>query len=102
METTPRHYGVVVHRPYPPGVGILAKDSFLKLFTTILPLEVIWPGRAIKLKLRGPHGALDVIATYFHTGSQVTEHDISGVAPMMRDTLTTLPAPRAHLRSPLG
>ncbi|CAK0847085.1 unnamed protein product, partial [Prorocentrum cordatum] len=84
------------------GVGITAKNSFLQLFSHAALLEVIWPGRAAKLKLRGPHGALDIIVSYFPAGADGTEQDLFCVAPSMHAALRTFPALRAHLRNRLA
>lgn len=80
------------------GVGVIARDTFLDLSNEVT-LEVIWPGRVMKLKLRGPNGSLDSIVSYFHTGARVTEHDLHGVDPSLRDHINSFPALRAHLRN---
>eukprot|EP00959_Pyramimonas_sp_CCMP1952_P325753 6818315-Pyramimonas_sp.AAC.1 len=73
-----------------------------QFFSFIAPLEVIWPGRSIKLKLRGPHGALDILVNYFPTGATVTELDLFGVDGAARDALTTFPTLRARMRNRLA
>ena len=57
------------------GVGIIVKNVFLQRFAEI-QWETIWPGRALRLRLRGKEGALDVIVSYFHTGAMVQELDM--------------------------
>ena len=53
------------------GIGLLVSDNFLKNFDTPVKedWEVIVKGRAAKLKLRGPNGALDIISVYGTAGS---------------------------------
>ncbi len=53
------------------GVGIFLKDAFLKQFGCGQPAwEEVTPGRLARLRLRGPHGNLDVIVGYFATGAR--------------------------------
>ena len=60
------------------GVGILIKKSLLK-HSSRVTRYVIWRGRALKLRLQGPHGTLDLIVVYFPTGAAVFEPDLFGV-----------------------
>ncbi|CAK0839971.1 unnamed protein product [Prorocentrum cordatum] len=51
------------------GVGVIIRDSFLQQFTERPRWVHIWKGRAAKLCLRGPLGALDIVVVYGHAGS---------------------------------
>eukprot|EP00959_Pyramimonas_sp_CCMP1952_P318499 6664418-Pyramimonas_sp.AAC.1 len=51
------------------------------------------------LRLRGPLGSLDIVVSYFHTGSDLTEHDLHGLEPHLRSSATSFPALQALLRS---
>ena len=84
------------------GVGVVAKDVFLQKFDRTPTWSVIWPGRAARLSLSGPEGSVDILAVYSHTGSQVTEHDLFGVADTVRPSCVSFPALRAHLRCRLA
>ena len=50
------------------GVGILISDSFRALFDEDPELLQVEPGRLALLRLRGPHGALDLGVWYAQTG----------------------------------
>ena len=54
------------------GVGLAVKHSFLHKFNPIddRSWQEITPGRAAKLALRGPNGALDLYVCYLPTGTQ--------------------------------
>lgn len=52
------------------GVGLIVRNSFLDKFGAARPRwEVLVPGRAAVLRLRGPQGGLDLYTLYFATGS---------------------------------
>ena len=80
------------------GVGIVVKQSVLPLFDAEPVWDVIWPGRAARLMLRGKLGALDLWTVYFPTGVEVTEADFYGVHPAARQQCTSFTALRDHLR----
>ena len=61
--------------------------------------QVIWPGRAAILSLRGISGSLDIVVSYFHTWGQVQELDKFGVHPSMIQYCNTFPKLREHLRN---
>jgi hypothetical protein len=84
------------------GVGIIIKNSFLGLFSAAPQWTIIWPGRAAMLSLRGSQGSMDIIVTYFHTGSEVTAMDKFGVLPDAYDTCNSFPRLRDHLRMRIG
>ena len=76
----------------------MIKNSFLEKFDADPVWSVIWPGRAGKLSLQGPEGAIDLIVSYFHTGKEITEHDLFGLTPAARASCTSFAALRARLR----
>ena len=53
------------------GVGLLIKDAFARRFNPIAPTDwvEVEPGRAAKLSMRGPAGALDIFIVYMASGS---------------------------------
>ncbi|CAK0886943.1 unnamed protein product [Prorocentrum cordatum] len=53
------------------GVGFLMEDAFLRRFNPVAPTDWVEvdPGRAAKLSLRGPSGALDIFIVYMASGS---------------------------------
>ena len=56
------------------GVGMLISHEFLEHFNPVAPqdwVEIV-PGRVAMLRLRGPEGALDLVAVYLLTGPQTT------------------------------
>ena len=79
------------------GVGIVLRDSFAKQFSSVA-WRVLWPGRAARLALRGPDGALDLIVSYFHTGAEIQEADLYGVPDDLRANCHTFSDLRALLR----
>ena len=81
------------------GVGIIVKDSLLKKFDANPVWSTIWLGRAAKLSLQGPEGALDLVVTDFQTGSEVMEHDLYGVALAAREWCDSFGALWTHLRN---
>ena len=52
------------------GVGIVIGSALADQFALH---EAVWeesePGRAAALRLKGPHGSLELLVTYFPTGS---------------------------------
>ncbi|CAK0903838.1 unnamed protein product, partial [Prorocentrum cordatum] len=50
----------------------------------------------------GTDGALDIVVTYFHTGSTVTELDKVGVHPNFMEYCSTFPRLREHMRTRLA
>ncbi len=84
------------------GVGIILRLDFLADFSEEPKWSVIWPGRVAMLSLQGPNGALDIIVSYFHTGGEVTEHDLFGVHPHFRGQCTSFPRIREHMRQRIG
>ena len=64
------------------------KNTFLQQFNPIddSALEDIIPGRAAKLPLRGPNGALDLYACYMPTGTQ-NEDDKYQLINKLRESL---------------
>lgn len=58
------------------GVGVIARMDFLAKFSQEPEWKVLWLGRAAILSLRSPEGSLDVVVSYFHTGKDVSEHDM--------------------------
>ncbi len=81
------------------GIGIIVNESFLKQFSEPPSWNIIWPGRAAILSLRGNAGSLDVVVSYFHSGAMVQDADKFGVLPEFRDYCNTFPRLREHLRS---
>ncbi len=81
------------------GIGIIVKDSFLRQFSGPHRWHIIWPGRAAILSFRGPHGSLDVVVAYFHTGWEVREMDKFGVHPQWMEYCNSFPRLREHLRN---
>jgi len=57
------------------GVGITIRSEFLRRFDECRP-EVLFPGRALRLRLSGAQGSLDIISVYFPTGDSTHEDDI--------------------------
>ena len=86
------------------GVGIVIRNSFLELFDPDPKFVHIWRGRAAKLCLRGPRGALDILVVYFHTGAndKLTEHDLQGVPSRSKDSIKAFPHLRSLLRERLA
>ena len=83
------------------GIGIVVKNSFLEHFEEI-SWQVLWPGRAGRLRLRGREGALDLIACYFHSGATVMEADLYGDPDAQRTSCSSFPVLRALLRDRLA
>ena len=52
--------------------------------------------------MRGSQGALDICATYFHTGAEITQNDLHGVLPGYVQRCTSFPALRERMRYRLG
>ena len=67
------------------GVGITVQEAFLKRFSQVRP-EVIFPGRAIVLRLNGDQGAVDIFSVYFPTGDSAHTDDMkeAGYDPAIR------------------
>ena len=64
------------------GVGITVKESFLaNLDATLTVWDIIIPGRAAVLKLRGARGLLHIWAVYFPTGAEVHDADWNLLLP---------------------
>lgn len=80
------------------GVGLLINNGFLANFEANPRWEVIWPGRAAKLCLKGNQGSLELLVAYFHTGNEVKEADKHGVLPSWWDRCNSFPQLRRHLR----
>ncbi|CAK0871611.1 unnamed protein product [Prorocentrum cordatum] len=61
------------------GVGIIVKHAFLAHFNPVVPqdwVEVV-PGRVALLHLRGPAGALDLVAVHLPTGPHASSERIA-------------------------
>ena len=64
-------------------MGITVQNEFLKnLDASRARWQVVAPGRAAILRLRGPPGSLDVIAVYFPAGAEVLEGDAWLLGPL--------------------
>ncbi|CAK0832879.1 unnamed protein product, partial [Prorocentrum cordatum] len=63
------------------GVGVIVRDTFLRLFSEPPRWVHIWRGRAAKLCLRGTRGALDPAVVYAHAGNHSAPEgaDLDGV-----------------------
>eukprot|EP00974_Lingulodinium_polyedra_P022707 2194378-Lingulodinium_polyedra.AAC.1 len=59
------------------------------------------PGRAAVLRLRGRHGALDLVVAYFPTGPRAFEQDLDG-GEFAQDRQPSMPELRADLRRRLA
>ena len=57
------------------GIGILVSMRFLELFDPDPPFEVVVPGHLSILRLRSPHGALDIGVWYAQTGHARRDRD---------------------------
>ena len=70
------------------GVGLAVKHSFLQNFNAIndSSWQEIAPGRAAKLSLRGPSGALDLYICYLMTGTQ-TEGEKLRIINKLRESM---------------
>ena len=70
------------------GVGLAIKNSFLQKFNTVddSAWQEIAPGRAAKLLLRGPAGALDLYVCYLPTGTQ-SDSEKQLILNKLRETL---------------
>ena len=84
------------------GVGIVVQEAFLRRFDPDPQWEVLWPGRAARLALRGSDGDLDLIVTYFPTGNVITPTDLYGATPADLPHCTSFWALRARLRQRLA
>ena len=75
------------------GVGLMIKDAFLRRFNPIGPTDwvEIEQGRAAKLSMRGPSGALDIFIVYMASGSD------TAVRASRRATTTMI---SRHMASP--
>ena len=71
------------------GVGLAVKHTFLQNFnkTDDSSWQEIVPGRAAKLSLRGPSGALDLYVCYLPTGSQADNEKLH-IINTLRDSLS--------------
>ena len=77
------------------GVGLGIKHTFLQHFnpTTNASWQEIVPGRAAKLSLRGPSGAVDMYVCYLPTGSQNEDqklHTINSIRESLAPNNTVL------------
>ena len=82
------------------GVGISVRNSLLAKFTRKPKFDIIAPGRAAVLRLRGDHGGLDLLVAYFHTGTQVAEWEAATYkAKYQTQNDPSFPMLRADLRS---
>ena len=102
MATTYRLFGFLVCWAYDGNCWGWKCDPQYMEFSEPPHWNVIWPGRAAKLELRGIHGALDLWALYFHTGATVSEQDLHGVFPAAIPRCTSFAAIREHMRSRVG
>ena len=84
------------------GVGIIIKESLLSKFDPNPPWKVIVPGRAAKLELRGPEGALDLVVAYFPTGDRPDDNDYYGFSAAEAERASSFHSLRGCLRSRLS
>ena len=83
-----RDFGLLTTR-WEAGVGLAVKHTFLQNFnkTDDSSWQEIVPGRAAKLSLRGPSGALDLYVCYLPTGSQADNEKLH-IINILRDSLS--------------
>ena len=80
--------------PAAAGVGITVQNKFLEQFDAARTRwDIIIPGRAAVLRLRGTSGHLDIFAVYFPTGPIVLDEDIA-----LQNLDGTLPSSNFGLR----
>ena len=80
------------------GVGVVVSKRFLSRFQAAEPAwEVIVPGRAAVLRLRGAEGRLDLFVLYFPTG-KVGEVEVQDAA-VQADLQATIRQQRLEMRS---
>ena len=84
------------------GVGLIVKESLLQKFDPNPAWKIILPGRAAKLELRGPEGALDLVVAYFPTGNRPEGHDFYGFSAAEIERASSFHSLRGCLRSRLS
>jgi len=83
------------------GVGLIVRQTFLDLFAAVA-WDMVWPGRAARLRLQGNAGNIDLWVLYFHTGSQVSDADRMHVLPYASEQCHTFEGLREHMRNRIG
>ncbi|CAK0805666.1 unnamed protein product, partial [Prorocentrum cordatum] len=81
------------------GISLIVKETLLKCFDPDPMWNSYKPGRAAKLELRGPEGALDLVVAYFPTGAGIGEQDMFGFSRAERGRASSFHELRGCLRA---
>ena len=77
----------------------MISEEFLKSFIGEPVAEHVWQGRALKISLNGPCGALDIWSVYFPTGDWSVEADFHGLTAGGREDCRTFVDLRNRMRN---